>query len=83
MIVTEHLKEDRLRQKIASGKLIGRVLSIELLFWRGSERVEDYFIMIYTDVFNQTLPLAETLGEGGGGSSIIWGRSLPPASPSR
>ena len=38
--------------------------------------VEDDFIMIYTDVFNQPLPLAETFFGGGGA------QSFPPASPS-
>ena len=56
---------------------------LELLFWRESERVEDNFIMIYTDVFNQALPLGKTFGWGGGGGggggsiAIIRGRSFP------
>ena len=42
--------------------------------------MEDYFIMIYTDVFNQALPLAETLGGGGGGVNHL-GEKLPPCLP--
>ena len=56
---------------------------LEILLWRGSERVEDDFITIYADAFNQPLPLAETFLGAGGGELKHLGKKLPPASPSR
>ena len=44
--------------------------------------MEDYtFSMIYIVVFNHPLPLLNLLGAGGGGRSILWGRSFPLPPP--
>ena len=50
---------------------------LELLFWRGSVRVEDDFITIYADAFNQPLPLAETFG----GQAQSFGGEASPLPP--
>ena len=50
---------------------------LELLFWRRSESVEDNFITIYADAFNQPLPLAETFG----GKAQSFGGEASPLPP--